>query len=148
MTQTAVEALTESMDHLMRLMEEEAGLAAAGDIDGVRSLIERKQALGRAYEDAARTLRLDHQAQAALDADTKAALRDKAALFQAALLDNANRLKARVELGQIVVDAIVAAYNDQRLQETGYSPPKASPRRTSGVTRYATAAPATLNQTL
>ncbi len=145
---TTVESLTESMDLLMEVMDLEAYMVARGDYDGLKLLTERKQALGRAYEGAARTFRLDPELRATLDEETKAELARKATRFHAAMDANASMLRAKVEVGQTVVSAIVAAFNEQQLRETGYSAPKPAPRPGAGVARYAKSAPATLNQTL
>lgn len=140
-------AVIAPMDLLMELFAEEAALVEAHAMDALKDLVPRKQALGRAYEDALRALRLDTAAQAALDAETRAAMREKAEAFNAALTANTGLLKVQTDVSQKVVDAIVAAINHQRLQETGYGPARPGSRGGGG---YRSPAPtsATLNQTL
>lgn len=139
-------AVIETMDLLTGLFAEEEAAIAARDVDALKALADRKQALGRAYDEALRALRLDTEAQAALDEGSKAAFRERAAAFQAAVEANAGLLKVQSEVSQKVVDAIVTAINHQRLQETGYGPARPG-ARTGGGYRSPVATPATLNKT-
>jgi len=114
------ENLIQAMEQLAALFREETLLARKRDATALRRLSESKHILVRAYDEAARTLRLDIEGFTAIDTDIKDRLRHIASDFRQAVEENAATLRANMQATQSIVNTMVSTINKERAGEAGY----------------------------
>ncbi|HYE49302.1 MAG TPA: hypothetical protein VEB20_06925 [Azospirillaceae bacterium] len=141
------ETLIEAMERLGELFRQETEWVQAQDVAAARAVTEQKHLLVRAYEDAAKTMKVDIDGFASLPPETKARLREVAARFREAAEENAGVLRAAAGVRQSIVNSTVAGINKERAEEAGYTVHRGIPMP-AGYRRNAMAAPTTLNTRL
>lgn len=114
--------LIESMDLLGQVLMRETELLTDRDARAAAALLERKQALARGYEAAAREWRLTPGAAAECHPDLLDRLREMATVFQELVDENARVVRAQSAVRQKVVDVIVATAKSAAATEIGYAP--------------------------
>jgi len=141
------ENLIDAMERLTEMFGEECAFIQAQDMGSVRALADRKQLLVRAYEDAAKTLRVDLEGFAQLDGAVKERLRLAALAFREAAERSASVLRAATSVRQSIVNNTVAAINKERAEESGYTVKRGVPIP-AGYRRNAAIAPTALDTRL